>query len=48
MQRYAATLLAASFGMLFASTTQAALVVTEVAPQTVAGTCLQSMETLWN
>ena len=38
MQRYVATLLAASFGMLFASTTQAALVVTEVAPQTVAGT----------
>ena len=38
MQRYATTLLAASFGMLFASTTQAALVVTEVAPQTVAGT----------
>lgn len=38
MRHCKATLLAASFGMLFASATQAALVVTEVAPQTVAGT----------
>mgnify|MGYP000367033442 CR=1 FL=1 len=38
MRRFALTQLAVSVGMLFASTAQATLVVTEVAPQTVSGT----------